>query len=310
MFNGKIVFIHDSDSWYLPYALYQAKSLSPNSEVVLLGPKVSYPNIANVSLEDLQGSSLELDFRKAYVHMSANSESFEFFCFLRWYYLLQFMRRTNTNAVFCYDSDVLLYSSASEIFEAYHLKDFDCGYLVLGEDEEFTGVTAGTSFWTQAALEKFCDFMTKCYCQKQYLDRLKNYWEKHSSEKRSGGVTDMTMLRLFHQERLIKATNLTFDQNGNVFDPNINRGDDFGGGAFEIADGQKKVEFINGKPMFFRVGPTKELAQAHLLHFQGGAKGKMPLYYTGGYFQGKTVSDLKGLAYRLRGNWRELSKKA
>lgn len=32
--NSKIVFIHQRNSWYLPYALYQAHHSSPDSQVV------------------------------------------------------------------------------------------------------------------------------------------------------------------------------------------------------------------------------------------------------------------------------------
>ena len=35
--NAKIIFIHQGDSWYLSYALYQARAASQNFEVVLLG---------------------------------------------------------------------------------------------------------------------------------------------------------------------------------------------------------------------------------------------------------------------------------
>lgn len=297
--NPKIVFVHQGISWYLPYALHQAKSVSPASEVILLGQELGDNTITSISFQGLQGSKAEVAFNRAYVHLSTNPESFERICFLRWYYLLQYMRTNNVHSVFCFDSDVLLYSSVFEIMDKYDLKNADCGCLLFGIDSKFYAASAGTSFWTRYALEQFCDFIVRCYSQVDLLARLKSLYSVFGDEGRVGGICDMTVLHMFLSERHVSSCNLLIDNDGNIFDQNINQGLDCGAGKFDLVCGKKRVEFVNSKPMVFRNGTP---VRAHLLHFQGQAKGHMPLFYTGKNFRGKISSDLKGFAYRLRGD--------
>jgi len=301
----KIVFIHQGTSWYLPYALYQAKSSSPDSEIVLLGQRSSFKDISGVIFEELQGSRQEIDFRKAYIHLSTNSESFELICYLRWFYLLRYMQLSNTDKVFCFDSDVLLYSPIAEIMDCYDLENMDCGYLLFGEEPGYFAATGCMSFWTRGALEKFCNFMVEAYCQERHLKKLKDFWREHSSAGRPGGVCDMTVLYMFWQENQVRVANLIVDQRRNIFDPNINEVGDSRLGEFEVVNGWKKVKIIDQKPIFFRIRPSKEMVRAHVLHFQGEAKGHMALFYTGKYFEGKPASDVIAFFYRLRKNVRD-----
>ena len=296
----KIVFIHEGKSWFLPYALHQAKSSNPEAEIVLLGEKVPYAQVTSTGFEILQGTQLEIDFRKSYVHLNTNPESFELICFVRWFYLLQYMELNKVDEVFCFDSDVLLYSSVAELFDVYDLKNADCGFLIFGQEDHYTSASAGTSFWTREALKKFCDYMVQCYGQESYLKKLKDLWERYRDGGGNGGICDMTVLYMFWQENHVRTVNLFLDRNRNIFDQNINLGVDYGAGEFEIFEGQKKVLFVNGKPNLFRLSPTKEQVMSHLLHFQGQAKGDMPVYYTGCYFKGKMAADLKAFAYRMR----------
>jgi len=77
--NTKIVFIHNGNSWYLPYALNQARSANGNSDVVLIGNCDAHAKVQLVPLESLRDRRSDA-FRSHYQHRSPNGEEFELFC--------------------------------------------------------------------------------------------------------------------------------------------------------------------------------------------------------------------------------------
>jgi hypothetical protein len=86
-----IVFVHQGNSWYLPYTLRQAVSVSPSPQAVaLLGDTAPGGGVATMPLEQL-GSPRGDQFLKRYEHMSNHPERFERFCWLRWFYVLRYM---------------------------------------------------------------------------------------------------------------------------------------------------------------------------------------------------------------------------
>jgi hypothetical protein len=93
----KIAFVHNGNSWYLPYALNQAKAANGDSDVVLIGNCDAYESVHLVQIESLRDKGSD-EFRRRYDHMSANGHEFELFCWLRWFYLLQYMRREHVNS--------------------------------------------------------------------------------------------------------------------------------------------------------------------------------------------------------------------
>ena len=110
----------------------------------------------------------------------------------------------------------------------------------------------------------------------------------------------MTILYFFWRENVSRITNLAIARENGVFDNNINRTMNYLNEEYLAADNMKTVEFDSGRPTLFRAGSARDPVRAQALHFQGQAKGYMPLYYRGEHFRGKTVSDLKGFAYRVR----------
>ena len=299
--NAKIIFIHQGHNWYLPYALHQARHASLDSEVVLLGPS-AYAGIKNVPLHDLQGSAGEMGFRKSYLHMSTNPEWFELFCFLRWFYLLAYMRAYDVPAVFYFDSDVLLFSSVDEVAKIYETKNARCAYMI-PEGREGTWVaSAHMSYWTREALGEFCLFLTRCYGDRE---RLKMLQDKHDEFLRSGGIggiNDMTLLYLFWREHAKDIVNFSVERDGTVFDFNVNAGRNYRPDEYKVQGSMKQMVWMNGHPFFIKADGEGRLVRAHAMHFQGKAKGYMPQYYAGGGFKNKILADLIGLGYRWRRN--------
>lgn len=273
--QAQIVFIHQGNSWYLPYVLCQAKFSNPNSNISLIGDELalqSLPSIKGIHTESLE--DLECDFtqtfRQNYWHMSSNSRDYELFCWLRWFYLLEYMRKHSiSNSVYC-DSDVLLYSSTEKIKEIYDLKNDDCALSITKQE-----VASGHfSCWSYDFLNKFCEFSISSFVEPELLNFYKKKYAWHLAENQAGGVCDMTTLYLFWKLNKDEIENLAINHDLNVIDNNINSSvnydtDEY---AVDLSKGIKKVKFVRGYPFLFASNNSGTLTRAHALHFQGGAK--------------------------------------
>ena len=244
-------------------------------------------------------------FCQHYRHMSTNTEKFELLCWLRWFQLLQYMRRENVPSVLYLDSDVLLFSKLSDIRDIYAAALLEGGLLV-PEQEEDTLIWCASghiSYWTADLLEEFCDFCVDSFCREAYLDRYQKKWNWHLNNKKPGGICDMTTLYLFWKERQKRITNLAKDFKGNVFDLAMCTGADYLEEEYVMQSGKKEVAFVNQHPAFRRNDGSGSSVRAHALHFQGASKLHIPRYYCGEYFKGKTYREailcLQSLKRRL-----------
>src|SRR5271165_34557 len=289
----KIVFIHNGNSWYLPYALNQAKSVNGNSDVVLLGNCNVHEKVQFVPLENLRDRNSDT-FRSHYHHMSDNSHEFELGCWLRWFYLLQYMRTEHVQSVLHLDSDVLLCSSVDEIKRNYSNTMSDCAFLIPKQDHNsFMWCASGhIRFWTIDLLEQFCAFCLNSLWQREYQELYKQKWNWHLTKQEPGGICDMTTLYLFWRERESRITNLAIDQNGNVFDLAIGTGWNYYEDEYVTRSGKKEIRFIDRDPYLRRNDETRNPVRVHALHFQGLAKKYIPYYYSGKNFKGRTYHDV------------------
>ena len=297
--DTKVVFIHKGYSWFLPYALYNARSYNLD-DVILLTDKESANTYKGIQLELFYdyNSPEVIEFKKNYKHMSTNSSDFEQFCWIRWFYLLNLMKRKNIQSVFYFDSDVLIYSSISDMIKCYSDLKLKCGFCIPKQDYDSLRWTASghASFWTLDMLEAFCDFILKSFQKSHYMKLYEKKWAWHRSSATQGGICDMTTLFLFWKEKSDEIINLLKSHNGIVFDHSINFGSNYYVNQYQEEKRMKKFDFSGGVPYFFiRDSEIKERVFA--LHFQSGAKKYMPLYYRGNkFFPGRIKSDLWRLA--------------
>jgi len=301
--DAKILFFHIGQSLYLQYVLYQAKFSSPNSDVILLGENTKFRGIENAPLDNFSNTERIRIFKENYVHMSSNSQEFELNCWLRWFYMFEYMRRNRIHSVFHFDSDVSLYSSIETIVQSYSHLISDCAFMIPYQDSNLLQWLASghVSYWTATMLGEFCDFIIDSFCKDKYLRLYKDKWNWHISTGRPGGICDMTTLYFFWLERQSLITNLAINYDGNVFDDNVNCSSNHKEDEYVIHQGIKKIKFINKKPMFISK-KTGEFVYAHAIHFQGNAKVFIPRYYTGMVFKGKVPSDM--FFYYKRWEWR------
>ena len=276
----------------MPYALYQAKSVSPNTDIVFIGDNLKFKGIQVELLDNLHSDEIE-KFKTHYSHMSTNSEKFELFCWVRWFHLLNYMRKNDVQSVLHLDSDVLLYSSIEDIKKAYADLPLECALSIPKQDSNsFKWSASGhISYWTIDALEDFCHMIIDSYQNEDYLNLYKKKWNWHVTENKPGGICDMTTLYLFWQENTSRIVSLSRSHKGNVFDDNINSGSNSEVDQYITELGRKKVKFVKKRPFFVKETGREELDRVHALHLQGDAKLHIQRYYTGKFFPGKTYSD-------------------
>lgn len=289
----KIVFIHKGDCWYLPYVLYQAKTVSPETDIVLIGDGLIYSGICNENLDNYQSVALQ-DFKNNYIHMSTNSEEFELFCWLRWFYLLEYMRRNKVPSVLHLDSDVLLYSSIQDIKETFLDGNCSCGLLAPKKEFSLLHWTASghASYWTIDSLAEFCAFSIDSFTDKKYLELYKVKWQAHVTKAEPGGICDMTTLYLYWYENQDSIQNLLIAKNGAAFDMGVSDASNYVDDEYVTITGRKKITFSKRQSYFHVATDENCMVRAHAIHFQGGAKKYLPKFYTGKYFKGKFTYEL------------------
>ena len=299
--NTSIILIHQGYDWYLYYTLNQIKSLTANTPLYLLGDdKVikAFSQANSINLNTLYSTRVA-EFVDSYVHMSTNPYDFELFCFLRWFYLLEFMKSEKITKVFYLDSDILLYTPLEKIFAIYEGRLLNCGYMIPQQEyHSFSWAgTGGTSYWHYEALDEFCRFLTATYRDREILPLYQQKWDYHKSKKIVGGVCDMTAFYFFWMRESKHITNFSKIVQGNAFDANINSSMNYYRKEFKMRGSFKKINFKNNKPFGETIDQNREI-RFHSLHFQGAAKWSMPMYYTGEPFKRKFSHDIS--LYRLK----------
>lgn len=118
-----IIFLH---RWpfqnYLKIALEQARVMNPGCPIYLLADRPcrlpSSWDIRQVQFDQLQSVESKR-METIYSHVSSNNPDFERFCFLRWFYLEELLKKEKLTAALHVDSDCLLTATAEEVFARF-----------------------------------------------------------------------------------------------------------------------------------------------------------------------------------------------
>ena len=287
--NTFIALIHSGKSWYLPFVSHQIKYVEDKFPLVALGENLEQyitDTFNTVSIKSLENKQVG-DFKRSYLHMCSNNKKYELFCFLRWFYLKEYIEKTSFQNVLYLDSDVLLYSSLEDIMNIYGEKLENGALMVPYQSyDSFKWAANGASiFWSREILSQFCDFILRTYKDNYYLNQYKKKWDWHHNNRVAGGICDMTTLYLFWREHKDKLFNLAFPYKGMVFDNNINSNSIYRKGECKKNKGIKEVKFKDKIPYIIR-NDDSSFVRCHGLHFQGEAKSIMPDFYIGPHFPG------------------------
>ncbi len=244
--------VHKGDNSYLKTCIQHAKKHNQNLKVVLLGDDKNECFVEQdcfARIDDYRGGCETFDSR--YIHLSPNPESYEKFCFERWFIILEYMKRNNVEKAMHIDSDVLLNNVTDEIKNATSQFFYchDSGH---------------TSFFSLDVLKQFCNYILSCYSDKNVHKLIELYdWRKKNGYL--GGVSDMTMILLF-SNFYQNSINLASISKNSYYDHNINESD-----FMEKIDEIKALYYANGN-YYVKRTMTGELILANSIHFQGEAK--------------------------------------
>ena len=294
--DTQIIIFHRNWSWYLPYVLHQARATCPRSEVLLIG-EVAVPGFPLLPLNSFVNSKRANAFQRCYQHMSTNSEAYELFCYLRWFYLLDYMEARGLERALHLDSDFLLYGSMEELARSHPVDAGQSGFSIPDEPHEsLVWLASGhIALFTVEALRRFCDFAAATFTEERWLSQYRYKWQYHGVS-RPGGICDMTTLYFFYREHPEAVVNFAEERDGAVFDRQFNLAANHSKDEYQLWNGVKRVELGRGPPTIFRTDgrPVRALG----FHFQGGNKLQIPHYYLGPSFPGKTLSDLQAAYLR------------
>lgn len=232
-------------------ALRQAVAASPDSDVILLTDKQrpALPEITQALLSDYRTWDA-IKFRWRYRHTSDSPADFERFCFVRWYYIREFVRREGIDRFCLFDTDILLFSPV-ETFAA-----------------EFAGYRAGNWTWANvisdvSILDEMIAYFERIFADARLLKEISTKYYPGAPPR----VTDMVALF-----EMAKGNPAFLDQNTlppKGFDSNIN----YSWGDMFAMDGPVRLLRIgaDGVPRGKRSSDGTEVP-FHFLHFQGPAK--------------------------------------
>lgn len=277
-----IIFIHQHYSFYLEYTLRQAVHSNPDSPIHLIGDPENnqFPFVIHHNISDFLNQDTDF-FKSVYQHQSPNHYDYELFCFIRWYLVKELMEREGYRQVFVADSDVMIYTDITDYVNQTSLNNSLAAFN-LGVDYQWVRSASGhSSYWTWEGINQFCELMTDLYTEQRYITFMDQIRAEKVIKNDRAGISDMTALYIFYEEKNAQIRNLSECTDGAAFDHNISMATNYNLDEYEFALGRKKIVIKNGHPVAYNVVLKKDI-NLHTLHFQGNSKNIVHRYYTGG----------------------------
>lgn len=268
-----VFFIHIGNANYVKTTIKQAKKY--NNRVILIGDNSNKTYCEEwYNIYDYYGNEYDL-LKKRYVHMSTNSETFEFSAIAKFLALYNLAKEKNVSELMLLDSDLMTYVNYSQL----DWNGIDAGFSVPEYQEPYIWtVSVHCSYWSIEALQSFVKYLLEVYDKK--MNSLEEKWNYDQINKRPGGICDMTLVYLWYKEHPeMNFFNTSKITNGLVFDHFLFSTEGFRVGDFKINKylEMKILKFKNGIPYFKYKDNT--WVRACTIHAQGGRKRYINLLY-------------------------------
>jgi len=253
-----IIIVHKGDSFYLEPVLRQIRRYNPDNSVYLISDESTnhYDFVSHVNIAGYY--SLAEEFVKCYQHMSSNPYEYELFCFLRWFIILDFVKKNQLSHFLCLDSDVLLYCNVDDVFQKWLDSDMT---ICQPNGPQYT-------LFNTKSLQQFCDYILSHYVTEEGKEQLKEWNRKIVF----GGICDMTFIKYYAQLPAVRVVDTSKIYNDTCFDVNMQVSQ-----GFEMQGRVKKIYWKDGLP-YGKLQSSSELVRFNALHFQGGVKHVMNKY--------------------------------
>jgi hypothetical protein len=234
----------------------------------------------NANVTHIHKSSLNEDevkrMESCFVNYSTNQRQHELNCFLRIFYLKQFMLLFQLERAFHADSDCIVLDNVDHIFE--ELPDVKVAYSVQKHCQERNPYHMVGSVHSSLLNLDFCDvFIQMCFDiyenrTKYHLIEDKVNW--HRDNNHPGGICDMTLYYLIDKVNLIEVTDLNdlhrVDDCYSAFDHALyNSYGYLGTSTYKASDGNGKKKLIQRDRFYYFETVNGNFVRALSIHFQG-----------------------------------------
>jgi hypothetical protein len=206
-------FFHNGYDDYLDITIKQAKVKNPNHKIILLGDKENNKYDYVIHAKILDYSNYANEFLKKFIFLGDRG-AFGYYPLLRsyqrWFVILEYMRSNNILDAYYQDSDIILNCNLDEI-------NYD------GETWCYTRGGYTPVAFNISLLEKFCEFLLKCYSDTKKLVHLFNMRLNYKLSTLTSvnvgwcTVSEMELMRLFLFENEIQSREISIKEKNTIF---------------------------------------------------------------------------------------------
>lgn len=214
-----------------------------------------------------------------YIHASPNSREFEIICMRRYLILRDYLiDNPGVKNFMLIDSDTLIYKDIHHVLHKRNGEIFSGSYISKERDAR-RQISPHASVWSRVALFDFVDYVFEFYKNPGAAIKIKEITGYFDENKISGGVSDMTLLYLWANDRgYLDPINIIEDKI--TIDHNITTTSNLFDNEFDGIFGFKKITINEDRVTGVSGGDNISFA---VLHFQGQAKKLMSCVYNGNY---------------------------
>lgn len=263
-----IVVIHKGAQPYVEKALQITRKT--NRLVYLLGDDSNKHfaktcDIQHIPIKSLEVSKEQSKFIQKFVNYSTNPRDYELICFLRVFWLEEFMKKFKYERVFHLDSDcILLYDISTYKFTE------EIAYSINNNfDNEFRMASSiHNGLLNVEFVTKFIELCNDIYVNKSKFNLIQGKINYHTTNNIPGGICDMTLYYLLMKEGL-KIQPLNVEHDGYVFINNIN-GSEGSDSKTQYEKGKFTIKITDKNKIYDTI--HKKHSTLFSIHYQGGAK--------------------------------------
>lgn len=269
--NTPVVIVHFGNQNYVKKCLQETIRHNPGN-VILIGNDSNEGmckeiGAKHVHIDTIPVSMERQHFCDNFKNYSSNNHQFELLCFLRWYFMYEFMIAYDKDRIIHTDSDVALLCGSS-VWE-----NVKTGTFIAHEydDKPFRMSNCiHTSVLTRNYIKSFIDLCHEVYVSKTKQHLITGKVDYHKTH--AGGICDMTLTYLLNQQKM-NISNLMDPSKGIGIIMNhikTNEGD-LGTGQYEMIDGLLTIyKTDNSHYLYDKIRMKYTLLQN--IHFQGASK--------------------------------------
>ena len=277
--NVAIVVVHQGLSDYLKYCLLKAQQYNPTTPIVLIGNEENrclldvIPELIHIIPD--QNTTDTKAFKNNYKHRSTEPETFELMCFLRWFFVRDFMKRNNIERCLHIDSDVLLFCDVWQAGEPY--RTYGMTLSTWGNPNYLMGHTCYINDYH--LLDGFCQMLLDYFTNAEKSLFLDELFVKLRINSEYTAISDMSLLKLFYDKNSQHMGKVSDIVNDTTFDYRLTSCE---GGYLAnsrlFKKEMKKIFFEDRFPYCWNTVLQKNI-RFHSIHFHGNMKYMMKYFF-------------------------------